>query len=134
MSWTVQTTIGTAVLGPALAVAAGIFLPEPPAITVHSLTYENGIVHQERTIIADAPAFHADWSARVQDQDGVTVCEGNGSWAYATGYAVFDIPIDDWVGDPGCLDRLSANHQYRLIAAWNWGDNQTSQVSEPFTP
>lgn len=133
-----QTVVGTIALALIGGVAVNLVLPGPQPIVVHSLTYSDGVVHQERTITTEQPAFFAAWTAQIVDAaTGLPVphCNGSGSWPYPAGYRVADIPLAEWVGNPLCTpESLDPTKQYRPVAAWYWGEDQTSHSGQPFKP
>lgn len=128
-----QTLAGIGVIAGGLVALTGVVIPKVPPIEVHVLEYEAGMVHQDRTVTTDAEFFHASWVAQIQDSGGRVICTGEGSWPYSAGTRIVDIPLDEWVGDEGCLDRLTAG-PYTPIASWFWGSDQTTHVGDPFMP
>ena len=129
-----QTSIGVTFLGGVLLAASNAVIPPAPRIQVHSLTYEAGVVHQERTVRVGPPAtvFWAQWQAEVIDAETeapVRGCVGNGSWNYAEGYRVFDIPLGEWVGQPITCTPDILPARFYLRASWYWGEDQTSKES-----
>lgn len=127
-----QTIAGLAALGVAAQVFITSLLPDPPPIEVHSLTYQNGIVHQDRTVNSDVPFFYSKWQAQVvYASSGVAVegCTGYRAWNYQYGRTVDDKPLAEWVNAPGCT--LSPG-RYRLAASWFFGDAREFYRSEVF--
>ena len=112
-------------------------LPPPvrPGIVVHSLTFEatkeGPFINQHRTVEAQNAIF-AKWTAYVL-LDGEPVCEGSGTWDYASGERDVPIPFDDWVGVPGCYDSLEIGVTYQAAAEYKWGDGESAlQTSTGF--
>ena len=128
-----HTVAGVGVIAGGLVALTGLVIPEVPPIEVHALQYEAGVIHQDRTVTTESEYFFASWRAEIKDQSGLIVCEGGGTWNYTAGQFVAAIPLDVWVGDEGCLERLTAG-PYTPIASWFWGSDQTTHVGEPFTP
>ena len=133
MSFT-NISVGIGAVSAGLLFVTGSIIPPLPPITVHSLTYDAGVVHQERTVEVDPPAvvFWAQWRAEVIDATTdapVPGCVGSGSWNYEAGYKVVDIPIGEWVGQPiTCTPDILPDRFY-LRASWYWGEDQTSAES-----
>ncbi|MEY1555338.1 hypothetical protein AB3Y40_06850 [Yoonia sp. R2331] len=128
-----NTFVGIAAVGGFLSFAVSAIVPEVPPITVRSLEYESGIIHQSRTITAEGPVFFATWQAEILDRNGVIVCSGSGSWNYTVGHRIADIPLNEWVGDDGCSARLEQGAEYTPVASWFWGSDQTTHKGDPFT-
>ena len=131
-----QTVIGTVALIAALNVAVDALLPSPPAIEVHSLTFDGQTVTQDRTVTGSGDAFYMSWAASVIDLDtGAPVqhCSGNGAFAYATGRKAVQMDLPNWTGRDGCTPDSLPPGAYELHAVWSWGDQQKSAASEPFT-
>lgn len=96
--------VGTAMLALIMQGAWEILGPSLPPIVVHSLTYEEGFIVQDRTVHADGK-FTAVWAAVILDKKtGLAVpdCQGTGSWDYQAGHKVIEIPLAEWVGNPQC--------------------------------
>lgn len=129
-----HSAIGIAILTSMLSLflgALGVATRQEPGITVHSLEYFNGIVRQERTVIAGGKTFFAKWDARVETGNGLEiVCIGSGSHDYVEGYKTISMGVKDWTGDSEC--DLS-DGDYRLIATWHWGNSHTTHKSAIFT-
>lgn len=130
-----QTVVGIGVLTAVGTMFLQAVLPAPMPLTVNSLTYEAGIVSQDRTVVTDGTAFYAQWAAAVIDMstgDIVPWCSGSGSFPYQPGHKVKQFPLAEWVGNANCTaDSLNAG-TYFLRASWQWGATQTSRDSEPF--
>lgn len=126
-----HTITGLATLGVVAQLAIMTILPEPKPIEVHSLTYDSGVVTQDRTVRTYAPFFYASWSAKVTTLSGDPVggCEGGGSWNYEPGRIAFDMPLGEWVGSDQC--QLQPG-EYRLVASWFWGADQETHKSDIF--
>ena len=127
--------VGSSVVAAAVVGVLGLVLPEPQPITVHSISYEDGIVSQDRTVVAEGEAFYASWAAavmRAEDDTPIAWCNGSGSWPYPTGRRKAAIDLPEWVGSEECTPDSLPPGEYYLKAAWYWGNNQTSARSEPF--
>lgn len=133
MSWT-NLAIGGTVAAVALQSLFNLALPDPKPIKVHSLNFDKVAqeVIQERTVTTEAPFFYAHWEAQVIRHDtGEVVCEGEGDWPYKPGLLAARMDVKKWSGDANC--NLEPDVEYRLRAAWLWGDDQEAHKSEPFT-
>ena len=134
MIHTVQTFGGGAALALAAHLITSAVFPEP-AIEVHRLHVEAGMVHQDRTVNSDGPVFWAEWSAEIVDAatgKPVPVCIGSGGWNYSAGRAVYSMTPARWTGNDACtLEGLSPG-TYFPRAVWHWGDEQVSFEGEPF--
>jgi hypothetical protein len=78
----------------------------PPPIEIHSLTYDNGFIVQERTINAPGPEFYAGWQAQIINVATGQVmpgCAGAGGWDYKVGTYTARLPLSEWVGSPCVL-------------------------------
>ncbi|SLN74600.1 hypothetical protein [Roseisalinus antarcticus] len=151
------------IVSPALITAAafsavvGYTLPDlqhaldPPPIVVHALSvtedrcswqgveYE-GCVVQQRTVHASGEFFFAAWNAAVLFDDTrrpVPGCAGDGAWQYRVGYSAAEIPLPIWVGSEDCtFEKLRATYgdrEFRLLASWHWGSDQSTNLSAAFT-
>ncbi len=123
----------------------------PPPITVHSLTIVDdrcpwqgvefhGCVVQERTVDAPGEFFFAAWNAAVLFDDTrrpVPGCAGDGAWQYRVGSSAAEIPLPIWVGSEICtFEKLRATYgdrEFRLLASWHWGSDQSTHLSAAFT-
>lgn len=126
-------SIITAVGYAAINLVLSPLLPAP--ITVHSLTYQSGIVSQDRTIVTDGTSFYAQWAAAVIDTatgEAVPWCTGSGSFPYQPGHKVKEFPLAEWVGNANCTADSLNPGTYFLRASWQWGATQTSRDSAAF--
>lgn len=117
-------------LAVALSMAVSPFIPQKP-IVIHSLTYEDGVVIQDRTITTEGP-WSGIWSADIIDVNtGMVVgnCSGAGFWDYAPGRKTPKIPLKEWVGNPLC--DLPPG-EYQLVAIYKAGEFQTLFRSDVF--
>ena len=92
---TIHLAIGMTLAAGVTQAALMVVLPEPEAITVHSLTYIDGVVHQDRTVVAENETFPAEWRAFIMDKatkKPVEGCSGSGFWPYPSGNRVAKIP------------------------------------------
>ena len=129
---------GTMLVG-AVALAAtwviGLAVPAPPPITVHSLSYERGVVTQDRTVVSDDEVMLMAWSAQVVNAatgEPVLGCTGSGTWPYAAGRREFAMPLDRWVGSLACMPGMLEPGQYYLRAVYSWRDWSTTAASPMF--
>lgn len=123
---------GTGVLFLAIQTLWSALGPEPPPIVVHSLTYENGYIVQDRTVNSDGK-FTALWTAQIQDKaTGLSVpgCQGSGTWDYEAGRKTPRIPVAEWVGSPECA--LPAG-TFIPVATYMAGDFKLVQRGQEFT-
>ena len=127
-----QLAFGLPLEATAISLVVGAALPDPPPIVVHSLTYRDGVIHQDRTVTADGGLFYATWQAEIIAPDGERVCQGQGPWNYEGGRMVANLPLDVWSGDVGCLERLQRGVAYEPVASWYWGSSQTSKRGAKF--
>ena len=125
----------TALAGCAAAFWAASMVLAPAPIEVHSLTYRDGIVIQDRTVTTDTDYFFAFWTAKiVQAESRIAVrhCQGDGSWPYSAGRIAAEIPLDEWVGSSSCTPDSLPPGTYIPVASWSWGGDSTSHEGEPF--
>lgn len=130
-----QTAIGAGALIVALNAGLAVILPSPPAITVHSLTFDGTMVVQDRTVNGSGDAFYMAWAATVKHADtleAVHHCSGDGAFAYATGRHVVEMDLPHWTGREGCTPDSLTPGEYILRATWSWGDKQATADSPPF--
>ena len=137
MSVITQTVFGVCILAAIGTVTVksvlSPFAPRP--LTVHSLTYEAGIVLQDRTIVTDGTSFAMTYTASVVDADtGRTVpwCHGSDSWNYSPGHKVAEIPLAEWVNNPACTPESLPVGTYFLRGGWQWGAEQVAADSAVF--
>lgn len=138
---TSQVLAGAFVIGGALNLAISAALPDISPIVVHDLSYAGGVVYQDRTVTTAGSntTFPARWSAFVVDtRTGLPVdaCAGEGFWAYPEGRKTYPIPLPDWVGSEACTASHLREHvgPFKLVAAWHWGNDETTFESEAFRP
>ena len=135
---------GTAILTVGLSAAfkaLGWAVAVTPGIEIHSLSFSADpapIIIQDRTVSTTAPLV-ARWEAEIVAVDGGQrrgMCSGSGSWDYSAGHRIAPIPVDDWVGDDGCYDRLLSlppGTSLQACARYSWGAGEgTSQCSLRF--
>lgn len=130
-----QTMIGGTALILVGTMILDVVTPDPEAIIVHDLSYDEGFILQDRTVIAVGAdgTFYAHWAARFEYAEtgkNVPNCSGNGAWSYEVGRSIMPIPYREWVGNGRC--ELEPGVEYVPIASWSWGANQTSFVGESF--
>jgi len=130
-----QTIPAGLILVAVVSLIPGLFLPAPPVIEVHSLSYSNGNVRQDRTVSGPGDVVLMSWSAQVvfaETGDPVPGCTGAGSWPYQTGRRAFEMPLSDWVGSPSCTPESLPNNQLSLRAVYLHEGHQVSASSEVF--
>ena len=130
-----QTIFTGSIGGLVLAGFLSAVLPQPKPIVVHSLTFKDGMMHQDRTVtVEDGEVFFARWEAKVVDAysgDLIPGCKGGGVWNYTKGHKVYVDTLENWVGSEACTYESLEPGAYKGVAAWYWGTDQTSQTSEP---
>lgn len=135
-----QTFVGTA-LGAGLIFAASNFalkavLPLPVPITVHALTYANGMVTVDRTIDSDQPYFAARKVGQVintKTGSAEPQCDGTKFANFTAGQRSDTVPLAQWSGNADCTPESLAPGEYQLVAVYSWGDQQLAVVGKPFT-
>lgn len=119
--------VGAATLG--LSYVAGVALFELPFLTVHDISYTDGIVYADRTVNHSTVG---DWRVTIvqEDRDGPTCNTIPGpdihqGWSpYSENpRAVRTFPLDVWVGDPGCLERLQKGEPHHMFMNWTPRDD-----------
>jgi hypothetical protein len=116
-----------------------LILPEAPPIDVHSLTYKDGLVYQDRTVTADSDYFPAEWRASIVDhltRIPVDGCVGSGFWNYPAGRKVAEVPLTEWVGSDTCTPEYlrGLGGEFYAVASWHYGNSSTIATGEPFKP
>jgi hypothetical protein len=132
MSNTIQIMLGSSFFVGVGTLLLQSVLPAPPAIVVHALRYEEGVVHQSRTVTAKDQVVLLDWAAAVIDArtlSPVYGCEGVGTYGYPTGFGNYQMPLAQWVGSPACDPGPG---EYFLRAVWTDGDRQVVATSPSF--
>lgn len=133
MSFT-QTLIGMGAVGLVAQTLLSAVLPDPTGLVVHGLTYADGYVTQDRTVLTTEPAFYAQWAASVVDVetgDTVPQCTGQGAAPYPPGRKAVTFSLSDWTGNPLCNPLgLVEGKTYALRAVWSWGENSVSASQE----
>lgn len=130
-----HTISGLAGLGLAAHLAIQAVLPTSAFMAVRNLEYDAGAVKFNRVIYA--PATVADYTVSVfapgADQP---ICSGHG-WAEYTPEEerAKTMPLDVFVNDDGCSERLLSGVQYRLYVFWVPRDQrQAVYASKVFAP
>lgn len=115
---------GSSALGVSFLVAQNVLAP-PPFIEVHQLFVDQDTVFVERSYNVDGTAI-ADWRVTIlgvgadapacQTISGPEEHEG---WSrYSGPQRLFrNMPLDVWVGDPGCFERLDAG-EHQMFVTW----------------
>jgi hypothetical protein len=131
-----QTVIGVVLLSAVATLGLRSVLPEQPRIEVHSITYSDGQITQDRTVNSDTPEFFMRWAAKIEDAatgEVVGNCRGDGSFPYKSGRAARTMALDVWVGNPLCTPASLPPGQYVPVAAFVWGDQQVIARGDIFT-
>lgn len=121
-----MVNVGPSFLGGATAgamlLAVNYALPEPAFIAVRELSVSNGYVTLDRAI--RRPDVIADFQVVVVDEaTGLAVCHGTGWAEFETDESrVKTFTLDDYVGDPGCWERLSG--EYTMYTTWSPRDGR----------
>lgn len=113
---------GVTALG--MAFVSWAVIPERPFLTVHEMQYLDGAVVAERTI--RGPRRIADWRVTIlNDNDDSPICQTVPGRDLHQGWSDYEpsargkrsFPLDVWVGDPGCFERL-ASGQHAMFVTW----------------
>lgn len=121
-SQTILSAVGGAALGVSYVVGSVLF--EQPYLTVHDISYSEGVVYADRTVNHSAIA---DWRVTVvqADRDGpscntVPGPEMHQGWSPYSASPRDKKPftLDVWVGDPGCLSRLEPGQEHHMFMNW----------------
>lgn len=118
----------------ALGVAALLYLavPEPAFLTVVSLEVKGARVEVERII--QEPRVIADWRVTVVGAgEDAPLCSTIPGPLLDQGWSIYepsrsylrDMHLDEWVGDPGCYDRLQSGPHEMFIT---WTPRDGSQI------
>lgn len=131
----IQSITAGAFVAVAVSAAISLVIPEKP-IAVHSLSYQNGNIVQDRTIEADGDVFFMRWQAEIVNANTgrpLPHCVGSGSWNYTAGRLEVAIPLSEWTGSEFCTPSSLPPGEYYPRAVYIWGDNQLSARGEAFT-
>ena len=114
-------------------------LPEPKPITVHSLTYVNGSIIQDRTAVADGDYFPAQWRAFIFDtvtNKPVPECTGTGFSPYHSGRIAVNLKLTEWTGRDECTPEFLRERggTYYPVASWHWGNDFEKATGGVFEP
>ena len=126
-----QMALGTTFLAGVLHLGISAVVPKPPPIVINSLSYEAGMVVQDRTVNTPGK-FTAVWEARVVSAiTGLPVsgCEGRGDWDYSPGQRAAKMALTEWVGSKDCT---LAPGRYQLFARYRSGNWSTDARSDAF--
>jgi hypothetical protein len=130
---TVQAVAAGTGLAMAVSLALTAVLPAPHPITIHAITYSDGLVTQDRTVTGSAQTVFMGWAAKiVEASTGVVICSGADSFYYPTGRKVAQMPLDVWTGDPNCRPENLAPGVYYPEAVYSWADNSVTARGDPF--
>ena len=130
VTFAAMVALGTAALNPVVKLLA----PPPPHIVIHAITYDAGMITQDRTVRGDGPVFWMQWQAEIIDKATgqiVPGCEGSGSFNYPTGRKAATMTLQRWVGSDTCAPAPGGTYQPRAV--YHWGDNQVIAEGEPWS-
>ena len=126
----ISNVVSLAAIATVSAVAGLSLIPDPqkPFMDVHKMEYSDGQVFAERTVLS--PVRIADWRVTVvangvtapscQTVPGMDLHEG---WSkYEPGTRNSSMSLDEWVGDPGCFDRLTPG-SHTMFVTWTPRDD-----------
>lgn len=122
---TSNMVVGAVMVAGALQLAVSALVPRVDFLTVHDIHYENnGVILADRTINRGVVA---DWRVTVvpDDRDG-PICNTVPGSGIHEGWSAYQrsprtvrrFTIDEWVGDPGCYERLNKGELYGMYVAW----------------
>lgn len=132
----IQTAVGSATLFAVLFFGLRAILPEPLPITIHELSYKDGMVTVDRTINTDQLYFFMRKSGDVIDQktmEPVPECSGVKAANFMAGRRSDTVSLARWSGNDRCTPEILANSTFKLLAVYTWGDHQVAVTSGPFT-
>jgi hypothetical protein len=130
---------GTVLAGIALLVTNPLY-PDETFLTVHQMRYSDGQVYATRTVHGDVTV--ADWRVTIVGEDrhapycqtvpGTDINEGWSIYNYSEASET-SWPLDIWVGDAGCADRLTEGN-YTMFVTWTPRDGTpTVHAATKFT-
>jgi hypothetical protein len=105
-----------------MLIGVNYVMPEPAFISIRELSYTSGYVTLDRAI--RPPNVIADFQVViVDDETGTTVCHGSGVGEYESSEGRRWVwPLDFYVGEEGCLDRLDGD--YNMYTTWSPRDGR----------
>ncbi len=113
------------------AIAGAILPVASDFMIVHGVTYSDGYIAIDRTIVK---AGVADWQVTVVSDDGTSptcnTVHGSNLHEGWSDYEVSDrdqrtMTLDEWVNDPGCLERLQEKPgDYTQYVTWSPRDGR----------
>ena len=117
-------TVIAAGLGLAMPLVFGAYTQVIPFMKVHRVVFADGQVTAVRTIRRD---MRADWVVTIvgvaaDDPACRTIPDNDGNVGWSDYKAKWNrqvrtMPLDQWVGDPGCLERLTPG-VYPMFVTW----------------
>ena len=128
-----QTFAGIGILSAVGVTVLGAVLPAKPAfMVVHDITYADGMITTERTIIK--PDTVADWRVTiVSDTEKPPTCNTIPGPDLHEGWSTYEaserrvqaMPLDVWVGQEGCLSRHDKHPgEYTQYITWTPRDGR----------
>ena len=120
--------VSASILAIPIAAAINTAIPNGGPIVVHSLTYADGQITQDRTVAGDGGVTLMTWGAQIVDASTgqpVAGCTGSGTWPYEQGRVAFTMPVATWVGSETC--SLSAGEYYPRAV---YSDGNSEPVTE----
>lgn len=131
-----KSTIAAIALGGAigLPMVGAVNTLAPQGITIHSLAYQGGAIIQDRTVNGSGPTFSMAYKATIStpSNPAVAICAGSDGFPYRVGRITVTIPLDEWVNDPGCAERLQDGARYLPCAYWSFANVTTEACGKPF--
>lgn len=129
MSAVTHALVGFGLIGALVAVSDTI-IPDGQSspIVVHSLTYADGQITQDRTVAGDGGVTLMTWGAQIVNASTgrpVAGCTGSGTWPYEQGRVAFTMPVATWVGSEAC--NLSTGEYYPRAV---YSDGNSEPVTE----
>jgi len=103
---------------------ADLMLGHEQFMRVNSIAYENGKIYTDRTIYANRMV--ADWNVTIVGETrNAPFCKTIAGDGIDQGWSIYSrdkrktsvLTLDEWVGDDGCADRLTAG-QYSMFVTW----------------
>lgn len=114
---------GLIIAGVAWAATNPLFV-EQPFMRVESIRYEAGMIYTHRTINVQRTV--ADWRVTIVGENrDAPFCQTKAGDGIDEGWSIYSedskaraqMPLDVWVGDVGCADRLTPG-KYTMFTTW----------------
>lgn len=135
MMHSVGTFIGGTVIAGVALIATNPIFTEPAFMTVNGMRYDQGQIYVDRSV--NVPRTVADWRVTIVGSDrNAPFCQTQAGPDIDQGWSVYQesmqgerqMPLDQWVGDAGCADRLTAG-EYTMIVTWTPRDGTDPVVA-----